>query len=160
MNPYLSHTLNSLIRRTAPDPVARDGAEGSSWPVDGPAWEKRVKVLSAAQDGANKRWTYSVQEVGMGLGASFWAAAFTPFGAAFSAFNLNERANLGATGMNGNGIMGSNLTGTFDLKPVPPGAIVIVEWFPRLTVLGGALTGDWVITRSGLANGVDGACPT
>lgn len=107
-----------------------------------------VIITAATKDGSNFRWTYTWSEAEKtATGFSGWAAKSG--GLTGSAYNTVEYAN-GASGAFGNGVNSTNLTGTFELKPVPTSQPVFVR-----PVAVGSTTEYWFSYE----NGVDGACP-
>jgi hypothetical protein len=80
-----------------------------------------IKVMSAARDGSNFRWTYTIREVKR---TATLFGAWTEISDDLTAFNSLEQMN-GASGLMGNGVNTSDLSGTgLTLQPAPVGAIV------------------------------------
>lgn len=84
-----------------------------------------AKVTGNAQDGTNKRWSYTYAEVRKN-GAAYASGAWETFtgNRTGTLYNLIEYGNA-ATGQYRNGVSASNLIGTFALKPIPTDAIVL-----------------------------------
>lgn len=106
-------------------------------------------IGAATQDGANKRWTYPITEVEKtGAGYGGWTAL--DGGRTGTAYNRIEDIN-GSSGLFGNGVDSTNLTGTFDIQPCPEDVPV------EITVVHRADDGSDEFWFS-YENGVDGAC--
>lgn len=123
-----------------------EGLEGPlrSWP---PArfW---ARITSNTQDGSNKRWSYAITEVcKSSTGYGGWTDVSG--GRTGTAYNVIEDQN-GATGTWGNGVASTELTGTFDIKPVPNGTRVLIEQ----VILTNGNAEYWFTYE----NGVSGAC--
>ena len=87
-----------------------------------------IQIGTSTQDGSNKRWKYDWIEVFKSTaGYGGWdevESGRSGHGDDFDyAYNGVEDLN-GASGTFGNGVDSANLSGTFDLKPVPDGVIV------------------------------------
>jgi hypothetical protein len=111
------------------------------------------KITNAAQDGTNKRWTYTAKrQAKTATGYGGWSnhAADT---ADYTLYNSLENMN-GATGLYGNGVNSANLTGTFAIQRIPNDAIV---WATAVTFTTGGTTYTEYWFES--PNGIDGACP-
>jgi len=108
-----------------------------------------MKITGATASG--KRWQYSgkiQKKTTAGYGG--WVDD-TSFNEITTAYNMIENMN-GATGLWGNGVTSTNLSGSIDIKPAPTGAIVRVY----LEIVSGATpTREWWFQYE---NGIDGAC--
>ena len=110
-----------------------------------------VGVVSAySQVGSNKQWTYTVtRQVKESAGYGGWGDDSDGF--SYTCYNMAEDGN-GSSGLMGNGVDTANLTGTYDVQPIPAGrAVVVFE-----TSLVDGTTEYWIV---GDPNGIDGACP-
>lgn len=114
-----------------------------------------ARITDATQDGSNKRWKYSfVEVIKASAGYTGWRDKDDGIeGSAVTgvfAFNGIEDQN-GSSGLYGNGVESSDLTGTFDIQPVPDGTRVFIH--SRFDFDGVA---EYWFTY---ANGVTGDCP-
>lgn len=107
-----------------------------------------ARITSSAQDGTNKRWLYDVTEVEPD--GDNWTWNDKSGGRVVTARNRFEVPN-GASGLYGNGVSSVNLTGTFDIQPIPNGVIVDVE----VRTAADSTTVYWFEAM----NGIDGTCP-
>src|SRR4051812_18686406 len=87
-----------------------------------------IQIGTSSQDGSNKRWKYDWIEVyKSAAGYGGWTAVDSGrsgHGDDFDyAYNGVEDLN-GASGTFGNGVDSANLTGSFDIQPVPANVIV------------------------------------
>jgi hypothetical protein len=105
-------------------------------------------VLGSA---GGRRWVYSLAEVRR-TATDFEALPMYAGGITTdTAINGLERINAAGSGVQGNGVAGANLVGTFDIQPLPIGIVVPVmvsylqDGTPAYTIFP--------------PNGVDGACP-
>ena len=111
--------------------------------------QSTFRITASSQVGSTKKWTYTgtkVEKTSAGYGG--WTDVTGPVTATL--YNTLEDQN-GASGTYGNGILQSNLTGSFAMKPIPTGTRVFAQ---QITLT----TGDtewWIVNY---ANGVDGAC--
>jgi hypothetical protein len=109
-------------------------------------------ITGHSQDGTNKRWLYAwsqAKKTTAGYGG--WTAVTGGLSGTTTskiAYNRVENINA-ATGTFGNGVASTNLTGTFDVQPVPSGTPVRLK---RVVVAG--VTEFWFSYESG----IDGAC--
>jgi hypothetical protein len=108
------------------------------------------------QDGTNKRWKYdwaSIENTGSGYGG--WTAASGGLTGSSSTwdylYNSIENSNA-ATGTFGNGVSSTNLTGSFDIQPIPNNTPL----FARVVIpkVASAKPQLWVE----YPNGINGAC--
>lgn len=129
-----------------------DQGKGFNPPNAGGFWA--LIGASPAQDGSNKRWLYAWTEaVKTSGGYGGWATLTGGRSGTTSerpAYNGLENPN-GASGLYGNGVNSSNLTGTFDIQPIPAGVPV---WMRVV----GIDSGDPEYWFDAM-NGIDGACP-
>ena len=118
-------------------------------------FRRRVRVTGSTQDGTNKRWKYTAVEVELTtVGYDGWTdksggATWAGGEPGAYVYNLAEEMN-GASGTFGNGVSSTNLSGTFDVQPIPDDMIVTVT--RHLTTEGEPVW--W----TNVANGIDGAC--
>lgn len=113
-----------------------------------------AKITGSTQDGSNKRWKYSweqVEKTAVGYGG--WTTKSGGLSGTQNAFNHIENMNSSSGGY-GNGVSSTNLVGTIDIKAVPNNAIVSLE-LVRFLVSGTPTKEYWFRYE----NGVDGACP-
>lgn len=109
------------------------------------------KVSANSQDGSNKRWSYTMVEQEKSAAAYGGWTTKSDGGRVLTAYNDQEEDN-GSSGLYGNGITSTNLTGTFDVQPIPTGKGVHRVY--RVTLSDGSATEYWFSA----SNGVDGGC--
>lgn len=111
-----------------------------------------ARITGNTQDGTNKRWAYSFIEVEKTVaGYSGWTDLAN--GRTGTVRNRLEDQN-GASGTYGNGVSSLNLTGTFDIIPIPTGTRIRVDPVSVATNSDVFSVEYWTT----YANGVDGAC--
>lgn len=114
-----------------------------------------IFITGNTQDGTNKRWKYSWAEAVLSTaGYTGWttkSGGRTGSSTDYDyAYNRIEVIN-GASGAYGNGVSSTNLTGTFDIKPIPNGIPIRAK---IITPDDESKPSLWFA----YANGVDGAC--
>ena len=129
------------------------GAAGAAGSQDVPQSGFWVKITGHAQDGANKRWFYAWSEaVKTSAGYGGWQVLEAGRSGTTSVdpiYNIVEEGN-GSGGAYHNGVASSNLSGTFDVQPIPDDTYLWCR-----IVYGGDEAEYWVQYE----NAVDGACP-
>lgn len=112
-----------------------------------------AKITGNAQDGSNKRWTYAwSQATKSTAGYGGWGVLTNGLSGTTSTnpiYNSIEEGN-GASGTYHNGVASTNLTGTFDVKPIPDNTYV---WVRPVGLDDGSVE-YW----TSYENGVDGNC--
>ncbi len=151
--------------------VIPDGANGPNGPKFASVRKRReprifhedvapgiwIRIGSATQDGSNKRWKYDWTEYEKSTaGYGGWTAVSggrTGHSSTFGyAYNGVEDGN-GASGLYGNGVDSSNLTGTIDIQKVPPDQVIVFA--EVVNPADGSLPELWFAYE----NGIDGDCP-
>jgi hypothetical protein len=107
-----------------------------------------VRITGSSQDGTNKRWSYDFIEVEQ-VAAGYGNWSDKSGGITGTMRNLLEDQNA-ASGIFGNGVDSANLTGSFDVQPIPTGTRVAIV---KQVVISG-VTQYWC----SVANGIDGGC--
>lgn len=141
---------DGVILLAIPDPddgsVKTRFIEIASGDTGGCFW---ARITGDTQDGSNKRWTYTFEEVEKTV-ASFGGWTTKTDGRSGDAFNTIEDLN-GASGLYGNGVNSANLAGTgLDIQPITTGDVV---WLRPVRVIGGGVEYHFEAD-----NGVDGPC--
>ena len=112
-----------------------------------------AKITSNTQDGSNKRWKYAWSEATKATaGYGGWTVPSEGRSGTTTIrpiYNSIEEGN-GASGTYHNGVDSTNLSGTFDILPIPNNTYV---WVRTLSVADGT-TEYW----TSYENGVDGEC--
>lgn len=107
-----------------------------------------ARITGRTQDGSNKRWTYTFAELSK-TSAGYGGWTDLTGGRTGNAYNLAEDQN-GASGLYGNGVNSANLTGTFDLQPIPTGR--------RVRITPAYVTDGTLEYWFEAENGIDGEC--
>lgn len=111
-----------------------------------------AKITGNLQDSSNFRWKYAWSEVTKTTaGFSGWTVlSGGRSGTTTSKIGYNTAEDMnGATGLFGNGVTSTNLTGTLKVQPVSTGVFV------KMTPILAGTTQEYHFT---FANGVDGGC--
>lgn len=137
----------------------KESGTGTKWAVVRfpftPISSLDVKLTAHTQDGTNKRWKYDwveVEKTSTGYGG--WtnvSGGRSGSGSDFDyAYNSIENGN-GASGLYGNGVNSTHLTGSLDIQPAPANTIVRGQ----IVYISGT---DKPEVWFEYANGIDGAC--
>jgi len=117
-----------------------------------------IRITGHTQDGTNKRWKYDWQMVKKSTaGYGGWAAvspAVTGHSSTYDyAYNTVEDVNS-SSGLYGNGVNSSNLTGSLDIQPVVTGNLFRAYLVSPATPNASSTPEVWFSS----ANGIDGGC--
>lgn len=146
----LDHVSGSGVKNTPdsltinPPPVPKPPA------VPAPYHQRFAKIVSSSQDGTNRRWSYTFQEVYKTAAGFSGSWSVLESGLQGTLYNTLEAGN-GSSGTYGNGVAAADLSGTFNVVAIPNNTIVPL-FFRTLSTTGA------VEYLTSVPNGVTGAC--